>query len=485
MTTLTQSVNDTAYYDDGTERVLACLTRQGISFSDADALRDELIARFSAADYLMARALLERSDPSDWHLVLPAKEAPPALSEYGWQAASSREEALAAILVKCDARRIFPIACEATKDGVRVMAGAQVLVEIRRMAFDTVPSKDLQRVQTAFKGISSHQGAYLLAKLQSLPGFSRLMPLELPRPTSRNAFTLIPSPASWAVVMRNTLKTLGCEVAQHQAQDLVCALFGVSSWHALVANRDEPRVWFVPMCVTRDESDVEQTRFYRSSAEAVAGFDAALRRFEPEACVVTEVGRGGFEHGVINMRAEWTAQADGDNTPALLCIPVDRIEYTEDPAYIDLAARFLHALDAGHNRLELDGSMAQFDELLLRANERQGISRDNTLKIGNAVFSVSTRHGAWRLQIEEFDSTGTRTFFGTTPLYKATMTYDPDAGSLNITADYESHHLANVQNVTSGDVRALLEILGRTEDFSQPQGWGQSDIRNTGVALMD
>lgn len=481
MTTLTDSLHDgTWYYDEGAKRICAWLSQHELPIPNESALREQLLDRFCAGDYLLAHALLASSDPSDWHIVLPSDDAGKATLLSYLQAASSREEALSALLAQCDQQRIFPTACEAFERGVRLMVESRMLVEIRRMEFDTVGPRDAERVKTAFKGIRSNDTAHLLAKLKHLPGFSGLAAAQLRRPASSNGFMLLPSPTSWVAAMRDLLKEMDCQVPNNVAQNLVCELFGIHNWHALVAQRDAPRVWFVPVCVTTDEADPSCARFYRSDAEGIAAFGMMLRTLGPERLVMTDVGRAATVDGAIYLEAKTLEGAQRKHSdPALLCIPVDRIEHTEDPTYLSLARTILEALDSGIQHVPLDGAEVNQGECILRANERQGISRDQTLRIGNTLISI-VKGGSYRqLLIEEFDSNGAMILSGSTPLYKATLTYTQETRSLNITQDYESAEFAAIAEVSQQDIQSLLTMLWLSDDGTEARSWGRSDIRGT------
>lgn len=467
------------FYSPGVDRVLTHLKTCDQQLPPRDQLYQALLDHFDNEDYFLAVALQQKVDSSDWHLLIPG-EISGIFQQNAHQVASSLTEAVAAVLELCDDERIFLSRAEATSAGIRFFVGDALLVEVQRIQFEPFCNVRRDRVHKAFKGLRNHgEQARIIARLQSLPGFSdaefRLPQEHQDAPSGR---LLFPFPANWATAMMSLMSSIGFPIKRSLAQELVAKFFGSLSWQHLVAAESEERVWGWPAIVAKDWNDSSGWRFYKTFAEAVFAFGKAIQSWDGEALVINHCSKAIITPGGLYLSAmcqSLLGSKDADSS--ITCFAPDPVELSEDLSYRHLAAEFILRLNAGDDAISLLGLSSDLAGKIFVANTRLGSSPKQMLRLGDwwlRVFLLENKH---YLQIEHIEAGKPRSGNAVTPLYKATVEYDPDAESLQILGDYDRRKIASIPRVSPDDVTRLRSLLTESRTENEPMYWGGNDIR--------
>lgn len=465
------------YYSAGADRIVKYLAATGLPHPQAELLKKALLDHFDSRDYLQARALLEKSDPSDWHMVVPGSESP-VFCRRGLELASSQMEGLASILEICDEKRVFLKRCEQTPEGLRLYDDHVLVAELKRVEFEPYRADHYHRVDSALKGIRRYgEEGRLISRLKTIPGFDSIdFKVTETRHKQPSGCMVISSPTNWASAMMAVMEEVGTSVKRHLAQELVARLFNVDSWQHLVARTAEERVWNRPhgIYITKDPL---AWRFFKTSSESVFDFAKTLSAWDGEPLIINEASLAYMSDAGLYLEAV-PKNTPEDEPPSfsIICSPPDLVELSDSALYRDLAADFLNELESNGNPIALLKWSGDLDEDIRTANERMGTPPSQALRIGNwwlRVLDFDRKH----LLIERMTDGKTRDFRESTPLYKATIRYNNVSRELSVYGDYEDVLVATIPNVTQREVHHLCELITIMPSEEEPPLWGRGDIR--------
>lgn len=448
------------YYTAGATRVLDKLAALGLAQPDLNLLFEGLLDRFEGRDWLLACALLSANDPSDWHAIAFPLTSP--IQSHGNPVclASDANLALSYCLEQMDRDRVFPTEIRPELNGAAIYRGDDVIAQIRRIRFKESATATRGRVEKAFKGLRSLGDQELLvARLKTLPGFANT---EFDLPTETHATPdgclLIPYPGNWAKAIRDLLGSFAIPIKLHQAQEVVAAFFGASSWHQLTANQGDLRCWLTPCCVTSSYHDLSQWQFYRTTAESVYAFGIALKEIQ----IPTKIMSAGILSSYMNVSItaydkDVSHEEYCEAEPLLTCESPVVVDVDENLGYCEQSASIWERLKEGK---AIPLTLGDWRQDLLRSNQRLGFDEEHTLQIGDWYFrKYEYENGRSYLYVEEIVAGVVR--FKTDPfaLYKADRQYDASSRLFTLFADYKNQMVATIPNVGFSERQQLDSFI--------------------------
>jgi hypothetical protein len=266
-------------YPDEISRILDKLADYELPLIDSRILDDVLLNNFNPIDFAYAREMRSAKAELDWHLVRILTSGPLARDYDPWVLARSAKEAFQFVAINCDEHRLSVSDIRDSNSKIEILNGDECLMSIERVEFTKANSESAKRIETATKGLLKDLPEHYrkLAKKIGLPVPSNDKPR---RDNERYRIVLIPSPNSWASHFRNTVQArTGVELKQHQACELVAAMFGFDSYHHLSAAHHRFAYESTVTAIVEDTGGaVPDVQIFRNPIDALTVFSAWYRQ---------------------------------------------------------------------------------------------------------------------------------------------------------------------------------------------------------------
>lgn len=425
---------------------------------------------FDDRDFALCSALL--NPPSEgWHSWRIGDAAVGLESDYDeWNTCPSLGESLAAARAMLLSYRLRPDAIACHEDGsIVVSGGGMPLITIAPIEFSTAPDEMTTRVERALAGDRRRgDGSRVTARLREVHGLSALVTQD---DDGRKPFgaTLLPLPSTLATQMRTALQdVLDLQVKQHEAQEIVAAMLGAPSWHAL-ATPNHRICWKQPAMLTlrnpAQQEEIESVRWYRTEQEAAAVLAAYLAGCHGS---IHPYFSKGLMHALFSLYGSTIApeQAKSILDPDWWPGHKTRIEVTCPPQmYADIEPTEAPSIEEGYRACQTDDKRQSFlanlfgvaksaDEHYRDENLSMGIARE--LRIGDWLIaehpSGSIRHD---VRFEKLAEVG-RAEYDIVPMMGAILQYDPAKKTLKVHRDTDR---CTLDQVGESDLPLLAKLL--------------------------